>query len=85
VGLLTNLCWFSFDRQRRRFTLDTIHPGHSIEEVRDNTAFEFDVSATVGPTADPDADTLTLIRGPIARQIGEAYPRFVQQVFPDAA
>ncbi len=85
VGLLTNLCWFSFDRQRRRFTLDTIHPGHSIEEVRDNTAFEFDVSATVGPTAEPDADALALIRGPIARQIGEAYPRFVQQVFPDAA
>ena len=85
VGLLTNLCWFSFDRQRRRFTLETVHPGHSVEEVRDNTAFEFDISATVGPTAEPDAETLALIRGPIARQIADAYPRFVQQVFPDAA
>jgi glutaconate CoA-transferase subunit B len=85
IGLLTNLCWFSFDRRRRRFTLETIHPGHSLEEVRDNTAFEFDVSPAVGPTAEPDADTLTLIRGPIARQIADAYPRFVQQVFPDAA
>ena len=25
------------------------------------------------------------IRGPVARQIAEAYPRFVKQVFPDAA
>ena len=85
VGLLTNLCWFSFDRQRRRFTLETVHPGHSVEEVRDNTAFEFDTSPKVGPTIEPDAETLALIRGPIARQIAEAYPRFVQQVFPDAA
>jgi glutaconate CoA-transferase subunit B len=85
VGLLTNLCWFSFDRQRRRFTLETVHPGHSVEEVRDNTAFEFDTRPTVGPTAEPDAEMLALIRGPIARQIADAYPRFVQQVFPDAA
>ena len=85
VGLLTNLCWFSFDRQRRRFTLETVHPGHGVEEVRDNTAFEFDISAAVSPTAEPDAETLALIRGPIARQIADAYPRFVQQVFPDAA
>ena len=85
VGLLTNLCWFSFDRMRRRFTLETVHPGHSLEEVRDNTAFEFDLSSRVKPTALPDAETLALIRGPIARQIAEAYPRFVQQVFPNAA
>jgi glutaconate CoA-transferase subunit B len=85
VGLLTNLCWFSFDRQRRRFMLETVHPGHSVEEVRDNTAFEFDMRPTVGPTAEPGAETLALIRGPIARQISDAYPRFVQQVFPDAA
>ena len=85
VGLLTNLCWFSFDRMRRRFTLETVHPGNSLEEVRDNTAFEFDLSSRVKPTALPDAETLALIRGPIARQIAEAYPRFVQQVFPNAA
>jgi glutaconate CoA-transferase, subunit B len=85
VGLLTNLCWFSFDRTRRRFTLETVHPGHSVEEVRDNTAFDFDTPLSVPPTAEPDESTLAFIRGPIARQIGDAYPRFVQQVFPDAA
>jgi glutaconate CoA-transferase, subunit B len=85
VGLLTNLCWFSFDKGRRRFTLETVHPGHSLEEVRDNTAFEFDLSPRVRPTPEPDAETLALIRGPIARQIADAYPRFVSQVFPNAA
>lgn len=85
LGLLTNLCWFSFDRPRRRFVLQTVHPGHTLEEVRDNTGFEFDCPAHVATTALPDAAALAAIRGPIARQIAEAYPRFVKQVFPDAA
>jgi glutaconate CoA-transferase subunit B len=85
IGLLTDLCWFSFDRSRHRFRLETIHPGHSLEDVRDNTGFEFDVAARVTATPLPDEATLGAIRGPVARQIAEAYPRFVKQVFPDAA
>ena len=85
IGLLTNLCWFAFDRPRRRFVLENVHPGHSVEEVRDNTGFDFDCPAEVPSTALPDASALAAIRGPIARQIAEAYPRFVAQVFPNAA
>ena len=85
IGLLTNLCWFAFDKTRRRFRLETVHPGHTLEEVRDNTGFEFDVAPEAKTTAEPDAATLALIRGPIAAEIGKAYPRFVKQVFPDAA
>jgi glutaconate CoA-transferase subunit B len=85
LGLLTNLCWFSFDKPRRRFLLETVHPGHSVEEVRDNTGFEFDTATAVTATSLPDDATLGVIRDSIARQIGESYPRFVSQVFPDAA
>jgi glutaconate CoA-transferase, subunit B len=85
IGLLTNLCWFAFDKDRRRFRLETVHPGYTVEEVHDNTGFEFDRAPTVASTALPDANALALIRGPIAAEIGKAYPRFVKQVFPDAA
>lgn len=87
IGMLTNLCWFSFDRNRRRFALRTVHPGRTVEEVRDNTGFAFDLpeDGAVGETARPDEATLALVRGRIAREIGETYPRFVKQVFPDAA
>lgn len=86
IGLLTNLCWFSFDRQRLRFRLDSVHPGHSVEEVRDNTGFDFDCpDGAVPQTASPDAETLALLRGRIAAEIAETYPRFVAQVFPSAA
>ncbi|WP_374466293.1 CoA-transferase [Ferrovibrio sp.] len=85
IGLLTNLCWFSFDRQHRRFRLESVHRGHSVEEVRDNTGFDFDCPDTVPETAGPDEATLQLLRTRIAAEIGETYPRFVAQVFPDAA
>jgi glutaconate CoA-transferase subunit B len=85
IGLLTNLCWFAFDRERRRFRLETIHPGHTLEEVRDNTGFAFDTAAEVKTTALPDSAMRAVICGPIAGEIGKAYPRFVSQVFPDAA
>ncbi|HEX6956905.1 MAG TPA: CoA-transferase [Ferrovibrio sp.] len=84
IGLLTNLCWFTFDRQRRRFVLASVHPGHSLEEVRDNTGFDFDCPAAGPQTEAPDAATLALMRSRIAREIGETYPRFAAQIFPQA-
>src|SRR6187397_2876908 len=33
VGLITNRCLFSFDRARRCFTLASVHPGHTVEEI----------------------------------------------------
>ena len=75
-GLLTGLAWFSFDRQKHRFRLESVHPGHSVEEVRDQTGFEYDCPAQVPHTPAPDAKMLALIRGQIRGQIAETYPRF---------
>jgi glutaconate CoA-transferase subunit B len=48
VALITNLCLFDFDRARARFSLRGVHPGHTLEEVRDQTGFDFDCPAS-GP------------------------------------
>ncbi|MBM3644621.1 MAG: CoA synthetase [Alphaproteobacteria bacterium] len=85
IGLLTDLCWFDFDRPRRRFVLRSLHPGRTLEEVRDNTGFAFEVAPDLGPTREPDAATLASIRGPVAAELRDAYPRFVDRVFPAAA
>ncbi len=74
--LLTGLGLFAFDRERRRFRLESVHPGHSIEEIRDNTGFEVEVPPGVVETPAPDAQTLALLRGRIRAEIGETYPRF---------
>jgi glutaconate CoA-transferase subunit B len=74
--LLTSLALFSFDKRRRCFRLESVHPGHTLEEIRDNTGFEFDRPEPVPVTAAPDAHALALIRRVIRPRIAEAYPRF---------
>ena len=56
-ALITNRCLFAFDRRRRRFTLTSVHPGHSVAEVEDNTGFAFDRGADVPATPLPRART----------------------------
>ena len=75
-ALLTSLALFSFDRQKQRFRLESVHPGHSVEEIRDHTGFDFDCPARPAVTSAPDAATLAAIRGPIRSRIAETYPRF---------
>jgi len=78
-ALLTRLCLFSFDRARRRFALASVHPGHTLEEVRDETGFEFDLPEHVPVTPMPDDAVLALIRGRVREEIAETYPKFAEQ------
>ncbi|MCC7547928.1 MAG: CoA synthetase [Burkholderiales bacterium] len=75
-ALLTGLGLFMFDKTEQRFRLGSVHPGHTLEEIRDETGFEFDCPARVDVTAAPDASTLALIRGEIRSEIAEIYPKF---------
>lgn len=80
-ALVTGLCVMSFDRTRARFTLKSVHPGHTLEEVRDNTGFDFDAPAAVPTTALPSAGTLGEIRGRVAQTIANPYPEFAERIF----
>ena len=84
-ALVTNLCVMRFDRAAGRFTLESVHPGHTLEEVRDNTGFDFDVAADLAQTPLPDRETLALIRGAVARDIAGPYPEFARAVLGHAA
>ncbi|MFM9886914.1 MAG: CoA-transferase [Burkholderiales bacterium] len=79
-ALVTSLAHFSFDKARRRFRIESVHPGHTLEEVMDNTGFAFDQPPIVPATASPDAATLGLIHGPVRDEIAETYPRFAAQL-----
>jgi glutaconate CoA-transferase subunit B len=79
IALVTNRCLFTF--ADGRFTLASVHPGHTVEEVVENTGFEFDMPATVPETPAPTADTLKLMRKTVAPQLAEVYPQFARQVF----
>jgi glutaconate CoA-transferase subunit B len=80
-ALFTNRCTFSFDRDARRFTLESVHPGQSASSVREHTGFDYEQPKTVPTTAPPDERTLALVRGPVAEAIAEVYPDFAARVF----
>ncbi|VWX57512.1 CoA synthetase [Burkholderiales bacterium 8X] len=81
VALVTGLCVFSFDRQRARFTLESVHPGHTVDEVKAQTGFDFDCPSDVPTTQEPTADELALLRGFARREVAEVYPNFAANAF----
>lgn len=84
-ALVTGLALFSFDKKEARFRLESVHPGHTVEEVLDNTGFAFERPARVPVTAAPDAATLALLRGRIRDELAETYPRFAASAFHASA
>jgi glutaconate CoA-transferase subunit B len=85
IALVTPLCHFAFDRDYGRFRLASLHPGHTLEEVRDNTGFAFDAADRVPVTPVPETATLALLRADVAREVAKIYPRFAERIFGIAA
>jgi glutaconate CoA-transferase subunit B len=81
VALVTELCAFSFDRGSARFALQSIHAGAGLEQVRDLTGFDFDCPDEVPWTPPPTRAEVDLLRGPVARKLADAYPKFAARHF----
>jgi glutaconate CoA-transferase subunit B len=77
-ALLTNLALFMFDRARGRFVLTSIHPGHTLEEIRDQTGFAFDVSPALTVTLSGSPSEHALLQGRVLADLAETYPSFAQ-------
>ena len=80
-ALVTGLCVFMFDKARRRFRLDSTHPGVSAEDLRTATGFDFDAPDVVPATPTPDLEILQLLRTTVARQVAETYPGFAKRTW----
>ena len=80
-ALVTGRCVFRFHPDRARFSLESVHPGETVQSVRDATGFAFDVTGDVPYTPDPSVEELALLRGPICDEMLETYPEFCARVF----
>jgi glutaconate CoA-transferase, subunit B len=80
VALLTGKALFAWDRERRRFRLESIHPPHSEAEVRAQTGFDYDIG-NAHATPAPTAEELALLRGSVAERIAPDYPEFAKRVW----
>jgi glutaconate CoA-transferase, subunit B len=73
-ALVTSRAIFGFNKATARFGLESLHPGHDLEEVEAATGFTFAHAAEVPSTSAPSDDELTLIRGPVREMLAETYP-----------
>ncbi|MFO0292150.1 MAG: CoA transferase [Rhodospirillales bacterium] len=76
VALVTGRCVFVFDRARARFVLDSVHGGEDAASVRAATGFDYDAPAAPRQSAVLAPEDLALLRGRVADEIAETYPRF---------
>ena len=80
--LITDRCLFHVNKQKKCFELESVHPGHTVNEILEQTGFEFLLPDNEVPeTETPDDATLKVIRGEVAREISEIYPSFASRVF----
>jgi glutaconate CoA-transferase subunit B len=82
-ALLTGKAMFRFDRARGRFTLASVHPGEKAQSVRAATGFDYDVADALEETAEPSAEWLAALRGPVRAAMGATYPEFCRRVWID--
>jgi len=78
AALLTGKALFFWQKDKRRFRLESTHDG---EDVRAETGFSFDCPATVPITPPPSPEELALLRGPVAKAIAADYPDFARRVW----
>ena len=79
-ALLTGKALFRFDRSSACFRIESVHPGHTLDEVRHATGFVFDHHGVPPVTQVPDQAVRQLMRGRIVDELGETYPEFAAQL-----
>jgi len=81
AALLTGKVLFSWQRQKRRFRLESAHDG---EDVRPLTGFEYDSPLPIPRTPAPSDEELALLRGPVVSEMALNYPDFAKRVWGSA-
>ena len=80
-ALLTGKALFMWQPGKRRFRLESVHPGCTLAQIRDQTGFEFDSSDQVPETAAPSTAELGIIRTKVRAEIALNYPEFARKVW----
>jgi glutaconate CoA-transferase subunit B len=62
AAIITTLCVLRFPEGGGEAYLDSVHPGHSVDEVRAGTGWDLKVAESVGETVEPTSVELAAIR-----------------------
>jgi glutaconate CoA-transferase subunit B len=78
TDLVTSKAAFTFDRRAGRFTLASVHPGHTVEDIVAATGFEFACPPHVPTTPQPPTAWVDLLTTVVRDQVAETYPGFAE-------
>jgi glutaconate CoA-transferase subunit B len=80
AALVTGKALFSWQRDCRRFRLESFHDVRR-EEIAGLTGFDYDLAPDVKETPPPSEEELRLLRGTVAQRIAADYPDFASRVW----
>ena len=84
-ALVTGRCVMMWDRDKARFRLVSTHPGETVDSIRYQTGFDFDVDKQARETPLPSVERLETIRAKIGPEVLQFYPEFASRVWGLAA
>jgi glutaconate CoA-transferase subunit B len=61
IVVISNLGIMNFKNPQRAMQIQHFHPGHSVEEIKENTGFDIQVASDVSETAPPGPEVIGLI------------------------
>jgi glutaconate CoA-transferase subunit B len=80
-ALLTGMALFAWQPEKRRFRLESVHPGHTAAGIRAQTGFDYDAPDCGTVTPEPDSTSLELLRGAVASEMARDYPDFATRLW----
>lgn len=63
--VVTDLAVLGYHEQTKQMEVHSLHPGVTLEQVRDNTSFDLGVREPLGRTPPPSAEELQVLRGQV--------------------
>jgi glutaconate CoA-transferase subunit B len=77
--VVTPKALLGWDRQDGRWLLEAVHPGSSVEEVRENTGFDLKTASSFRMTPPPTELELSTLRTAVREKVKRIYPEFAEK------
>jgi glutaconate CoA-transferase subunit B len=77
--VVTPKALLAWDRQDGKWLLESVHPGSSVKEVKENTGFELGMLGSLTMTPPPTEKELSTLRAVVREKLRRVYPDFAEK------
>ena len=81
--IVTPKALMAWDQRAKEWVLSAVHPGSSVEDVKENTGFPLRTAAPVMATPPPTERELMVLRTTVREKLRRIYPEFADQKIRD--